>query len=373
MKFGKEFVSQMVPEWNDAYMDYNFLKTVLKEIQVFKQRNNSNIQKNGSMKKNLTLHRAFSGLTTRRSNSPKPQTPSDIENQVILVNEVRRNGEEGSETMFLNAADEGGEYELIYFKRLDSEFNKVRKFYKFKVAEVMKEATDLNKQMEALIAFRIKVENPEGWLNSLEETTHLALDVAASRAAITASTPSAARASSRQRSRKCLRRLYDEKDAIQGFNGLKYFSIILAVSTRTAYTLNRGVVWKYIAWIASAIATIFCTYWDIVIDWGLLQRNSKNYLLRDKLLVPHKSVYFVAMVLNVLLRLAWIQTVMNVTIFSLHGQTVIALVAALEIIRRGIWNFFRLENEHLNNVGKYRAFKSVPLPFNYDDDEDKEE
>ncbi|GMN42205.1 hypothetical protein TIFTF001_011410, partial [Ficus carica] len=28
----------------------------------------------------------------------------------------------------------------------------------------------------------------------------------------------------------------------------------------------------------------------------------------------------------------------------------------------------RLENEHLNNVGKYRAFKSVPLPFNYDED-----
>ena len=34
---------------------------------------------------------------------------------------------------------------------------------------------------------------------------------------------------------------------------------------------------------------------------------------------------------------------------------------------------FRLENEHLNNVGKYRAFKSVPLPFNYDEDEDKDE
>lgn len=35
----------------------------------------------------------------------------------------------------------------------------------------------------------------------------------------------------------------------------------------------------------------------------------------------------------------------------------------------------RLENEHLNNVGKYRAFKSVPLPFVYheEDDEDKEE
>ncbi|KAK9272573.1 hypothetical protein L1049_002947 [Liquidambar formosana] len=33
---------------------------------------------------------------------------------------------------------------------------------------------------------------------------------------------------------------------------------------------------------------------------------------------------------------------------------------------------FKLENEHLYNVGKFRAFKSVPLPFNYDD-EDKDE
>ena len=35
--------------------------------------------------------------------------------------------------------------------------------------------------------------------------------------------------------------------------------------------------------------------------------------------------------------------------------------------------YFRVENEHLNNVGKDRAFKSVPLPFNYDEDEDKDE
>lgn len=30
----------------------------------------------------------------------------------------------------------------------------------------------------------------------------------------------------------------------------------------------------------------------------------------------------------------------------------------------------RLENEHLNNVGKFRAFKSVPLPFTYYEDKD---
>ena len=30
----------------------------------------------------------------------------------------------------------------------------------------------------------------------------------------------------------------------------------------------------------------------------------------------------------------------------------------------------RLENEHLNNVGKFRAFTSVPLPFNYGEEEE---
>jgi hypothetical protein len=31
----------------------------------------------------------------------------------------------------------------------------------------------------------------------------------------------------------------------------------------------------------------------------------------------------------------------------------------------------RLENEHLNNVGKYREFKTVPLAVNYQDDDEE--
>ncbi|XP_057509115.1 phosphate transporter PHO1 homolog 3-like isoform X1 [Actinidia eriantha] len=172
---------------------------------------------------------------------------------------------------------------------------------------------------------------------------------------------------------QCLRRLYEERDFMQGLNGLKYLSTIVAITTRTGYTLKAGNVWKITAWVASVIAMLFGTYWDIVMDWGLFQKNSKNRWLRDKLLIPHNSVYFVAMGLNVLLRLAWMQTVMNLQVSFLHRQTVIALVAVLEILRRGIWNFFRMENEHLNNVGKYRACKSVPLPFNYDEDAYKDE
>ncbi|KAH0911514.1 hypothetical protein HID58_034835, partial [Brassica napus] len=166
---------------------------------------------------------------------------------------------------------------------------------------------------------------------------------------------------------QCVRRLVEEKDSTEGYNALKYFLTIVAVCLRTAYSLNRGNSWRNAAWFFSALATFYGTYWDIVFDWGLLHRSSKSWL-RDKLLVPHKSVYYVAMVVNVVLRLAWLQTVLDFNIPFLHREIMVALLAILEIIRRCIWNFFRLENEHLNNVGKFRAFKSVPLPFNYDEE-----
>ncbi|XP_047306966.1 phosphate transporter PHO1 homolog 7-like [Impatiens glandulifera] len=172
---------------------------------------------------------------------------------------------------------------------------------------------------------------------------------------------------------QCLRRMSEGKKAREGANALKYLSTIVAVSFRTANTLNQSFAWNLAAWITSGIATIFVMYWDIVIDWGLFQKNSKNKWLRDELVIPHKSVYYVASVLNLLLRFAWMQTVLKFELPFMHRQLMLAVIAALEIIRRGIWNFFRLENEHLNNVGNFRAFKSVPLPFQYEDDELKDE
>lgn len=84
---------------------------------------------------------------------------------------------------------------------------------------------------------------------------------------------------------------------MHGLNGLKYVSTIVAVAMRTISSEFRGgTVWTVLAASSSGIATIVNTYWDIVMDWGLLERNSRNPWLRDKLSVPYKSVYFVAMV-----------------------------------------------------------------------------
>ncbi|KAK9067212.1 hypothetical protein SSX86_014538 [Deinandra increscens subsp. villosa] len=167
---------------------------------------------------------------------------------------------------------------------------------------------------------------------------------------------------------QCLRRFFEGSDSTQAMNGLKYLSTIVAVVSRAVYTQTRGTPLRVIAASTSGIATVFSTYWDIVMDWGLLCKNSENPWLRDNLILPNRSVYFIAMVVNVILRLAWMQTVLDFHEAPfLHRNALIAIVASLEIIRRGLWNFFRLENEHLNNVGKFRAVKTVPLPFSYED------
>ena len=162
MKFGKEFAAQMVQEWQEAYMDYSKLKSTLKDILRFKQQTRAPsamaTTTKGSLKRRVSLYRAFSGLTSRF----RPGTPSkNNEDEVILINAVQEGGREGDyQTMFLMSGDGGGEYELLYFRSLDDEFNKVIKFYKKKVEEVMVEADELSKQMNALIALRIKVDNP---------------------------------------------------------------------------------------------------------------------------------------------------------------------------------------------------------------------
>lgn len=103
--------------------------------------------------------------------------------------------------------------------------------------------------------------------------------------------------------------MIEEKDRAHVYNGIKYLSIITAVVFRTLYSRSRDnevgecctnavLVWRITSAATSTFATVINTYWDIVVDWGLLRRNSKNPWLRDKLVVPYKSVYFIAMVIR---------------------------------------------------------------------------
>ncbi|KAJ0704211.1 putative SPX domain-containing protein [Helianthus annuus] len=61
------------------------------------------------------------------------------------------------QTMFFRSWEEGAENEIVFFKRLDDEFNKAICFYKRQVDEVVMEAEELNKQMDALFALKVRI------------------------------------------------------------------------------------------------------------------------------------------------------------------------------------------------------------------------
>lgn len=166
MKFGKEFASQMVPEWHEAYINYSYLKTLLKEI-LHIQLKNVRLPSQQPLTRNQTLYRTFSGLTSRynRASSFKK------DDEAIVVSTIKQDDglEDNYRTTFLMVSDDCGDYEHMFFEKLDGEFNKVLKFYKTKEEEMIKEAEKLSKQMDALIALRVKVDCPEFDLSDSED------------------------------------------------------------------------------------------------------------------------------------------------------------------------------------------------------------
>ena len=116
---------------------------------------------------------------------------------------------------------------------------------------------------------------------------------------------------------------------------------------------------------AAITATAYSFFWDIRFDWGLLERGPE-FPLRSKSVfnydpVVKKRFYYSAIVINFLLRCAWVDTLIPSSLgFNLlRDDLVIFMIMIFEISRRMLWNFIRLENEHLNNVGEFRALNII--------------
>ena len=97
-------------------------------------------------------------------------------------------------------------------------------------------------------------------------------------------------------------------------------------------------------------------------DWSLGNPYAKHPLLRETLAFRRAWVYYVAIVIDVVIRFNWI----FYAIFAhdiQHSAVLSFVISFSEIIRRGIWTVFRVENEHCTNVLLFRASRDVPLPY----------
>uniref|UniRef100_UPI00398EE5CB xenotropic and polytropic retrovirus receptor 1 homolog n=1 Tax=Pristiophorus japonicus TaxID=55135 RepID=UPI00398EE5CB len=177
---------------------------------------------------------------------------------------------------------------------------------------------------------------------------------------------------------QCLRRYRDTKRAFPHLvNAGKYSTTFFVVTFAALYSTHKeqkhddAVVFLYL-WIACLlISSCYTLTWDLKMDWGLFDKNAgENTFLREEIVYPQKIYYYCAIVEDVILRFAWtVQiSITSMSTFASAGDIISTVLAPLEVFRRFVWNFFRLENEHLNNCGEFRAVRDISVaPLNADD------
>jgi hypothetical protein len=118
-------------------------------------------------------------------------------------------------------------------------------------------------------------------------------------------------------------------------------------------------------------------------DWGLLVRNSQRmtWRLRSQRLYPYKSMYWILVIINTLLRFCWTLSFVPFHYLSAAGvltnnfstetwaNILVPTIASAEIIRRTLWGLLRVEWEAI----KVRNEMSVSsLDHRTDNDEEEE-
>lgn len=146
-------------------------------------------------------------------------------------------------------------------------------------------------------------------------------------------------------------------------------------------------------WITSfALATLYQVWWDVCMDWGLVEWNSiqRTVTLRTARLYKWTWVYYVIFVINFLLRFVGMITLIPpvhlsrttgliVRTFPDFGMFVGSLAACAEIFRRTVWALLRLEWEVIkirnNNtaVGDINHQSSFVVPDNNIEKKENEE
>ncbi|QPG75534.1 hypothetical protein FOA43_002889 [Brettanomyces nanus] len=162
---------------------------------------------------------------------------------------------------------------------------------------------------------------------------------------------------------QCFRRFADTGDGFPHLaNMCKYLISCMYYMSLSMYRIDTIPQNRSLLIVFGGINGLVSAAWDLLMDWSLFQFHSKNFLLRDEITYKRKWVYYSAMITDVILRHQWV----CYALFQKHIQQSAVTgfgVALAEVIRRFIWIFFRMENEHATNVHLFRASRDAPLPF----------
>mmetsp|Transcript_7021 Transcript_7021/g.7743 ORF Transcript_7021/g.7743 Transcript_7021/m.7743 type:complete len:901 (-) Transcript_7021:67-2769(-) len=172
---------------------------------------------------------------------------------------------------------------------------------------------------------------------------------------------------------QCLRKFTDSGDRLPHLANAGKYALSQLVSLVGAFhplylELNAEKTHRLpvynIGWtILYLVSALYSFVWDVYMDWGLGRKEFG--FLGPHLMYPKKSLYYCVIALDLVLRSLWLLSFvppsMGVDFAIPEYLTFLQIV--LELFRRTVWGFFRLENEHRCNVSGYRRVDFVPLHF----------
>jgi hypothetical protein len=150
----------------------------------------------------------------------------------------------------------------------------------------------------------------------------------------------------------------------QSYNAVKYtLSLLIVLVGQTApVNSESSATLITLSVIGLLSTTVYSWYWDVFIDWGLMQdfRWNGNFLLRKNLLYGRKSRYFYyfAIVANFVLKGLWVISLLPNPSFEIgrgigFNEILIPFLAVLEQFRRIMWGILKVEWEHIVVAKKY--------------------
>ena len=159
-----------------------------------------------------------------------------------------------------------------------------------------------------------------------------------------------------------IKEIYDSKKLFP-----KLYSIInycLSISVALLSFLWPQHPSLHIFWLIFTFISSCCSYaWDIIIDFGFLEKG-KNYPLRNKLYYKPKIIYYLIALYNFVLRFFWLWTISPEVLGTfLRPETLSIILNSLEITRRGCWNFLKVENKHIDISKEFKVSNDIELPF----------
>jgi hypothetical protein len=124
-----------------------------------------------------------------------------------------------------------------------------------------------------------------------------------------------------------------------------------------------GSMFQYFWFCLFISSSLYSFCWDVYMDWGL-GRREYSYL-GPRLMFGKQIYYYLVICADLVLRFLWVMTLIPPQSGGFFTLPVYlsAVQMLLELFRRTIWSFYRLENEHRQRSTGSGKTNVVPLHF----------